>query len=96
MPRPQFDAAALTATASAGMVWVVGPETPVTVKGVPLVVGARTAAWRMRVLEVSVEGGERGAVTPGGKPETARWTASEKPLLGVTVRVSARSWDWSR
>jgi hypothetical protein len=65
---------------------VSAPEVPVTITWV-VVAAAVVAAVKVRVLVVLVVGELNTAVTPAGKPVTARLTVPVKPLCGFAVRV---------
>ena len=65
------------------LVAVMEPDVPVTVTTLDPIL-AELLALKVRV-EVPVVGlGEKDAVTPAGRPETARFTAPANPYCGLT------------
>jgi hypothetical protein len=86
------EGAALTVRPTVAEVDMV-PTTPVTVTvAVPVV--AVDAAVNVKMLEVAVVAGLNEAVTPLGRPATARVTLPLNPLMGVTVMVSVALAPW--
>ncbi len=68
------------------VVWVMLPETPVTVT-VEDPMAALALAVNVRLLVVVVGFGLNPAVTPEGRPDALRVTLPVKPSAGVTVMV---------
>jgi hypothetical protein len=75
-------------------VWLKLPEVPVTVTvAVPAVTEAPAA--NVRLLVPVVLAGLNDAVTPFGRPDTAKLTLPLKPFCGPTVRVLTPLFPWT-
>ena len=85
---PGFESVKVGATTLSGIMVVTIrlPEVPVMVS-VLVAAAAEAPALTVSVVVPEVGLGEKDAVTPLGRPETARVTLPENPYSGVTVTV---------